>query len=112
MLHGIELGQEMLADSTIKETASRIRSSMPRVSRESYIRYLAELERMIAEKRWDEFRPYDPDKGCLVTNLSKLPAERLDFGTGGPRAVVPLTVEKNYAAILTRKDNFVLRYTY
>jgi hypothetical protein len=112
MLHEIELGQETSADRPVKETAARIRRSMPDVSRDSYVRYLTELERIIAEKRWNEFRPYDPDKGCLVTNLSKLPTERLDFGTGGPRAVVPLTVEKNSAAILTRKDNYVLRYAY
>jgi hypothetical protein len=47
-----------------------------------------------------------------VTNLSKLPAERLDFGTGGPDAIVPLTVEKNSVAVLSRKDNYVLRFAY
>jgi hypothetical protein len=47
-----------------------------------------------------------------VTNLSKLPAERLDFGTGGPHAIVPLTVEKNSVAVLARRENYVLRYTY
>ena len=112
MLHTMELGRLPSADSPIKETAARIRRSMPQVSRESYIRYLAELERMIAEKKWDEFRPYDPDKGCLVTNLSKLPAERLDFGMGEPHAIVPLTVEKNSVGILARKDHYVLRYAY
>ncbi len=57
-------------------------------------------------------RPFDPARGCLVTNLSKMPAERLDFGTGGPAAIVPLTIEKNSAAILARGENFVLRYAY
>ncbi len=112
MLHGLELGQEGWADLSVKEMAARVRRSMPRVSREGYIGYLTGLERMIDEERWGEFRPYDPDKGCLVTNLSKLPAERLDFGTGGPRAIVPLTVEKNSAAVLARGENYLLRYTY
>jgi len=110
MLHGIALGPEGPAESPLKETAARIRRSMPRVSRESHIRYLSELERTIADKNWDEFRPYDPERGCLVTNLSKLPAEKLDFGTGGPSAIVPLTVEKNGGAILARQENYVLRY--
>jgi hypothetical protein len=112
MLHTLELGRKMSTDLSVKETAARIRRSMPRVSREGYVRYLTELERMIDEKRWEEFRPYDPEKGCLVTNLSKLPAERLDFGTGGPHAIVPLTVEKNSVAVLARRENYVLRYTY
>lgn len=112
MLHSLELGREMSTDLSVKETAARVRRSMPRVSREGYVRYLTELERMIDEKRWEEFRPYDPEKGCLVTNLSKLPAERLDFGTGGPYAIVPLTVEKNSVAVLARRENYVLRYTY
>jgi hypothetical protein len=112
MLHTMELGRQTSADSPMKETAARIRRSMPQVSRQSYIRYLEELERMITENKWDEFRPYDPDKGCLVTNLSKLPAERLDFGMGEPHAIVPLTVEKNSVAILARNDHYVLRYAY
>jgi hypothetical protein len=112
MLHTMDPAGFPLADLTMKETAVRIRKSLPRVSRESYIGYLIELERMASEKRWPEFRPYDPDKGCLVTNLSKLPAERLDFGTGGPQAAVPLTVEKNSVAVLSRGDNYVLRYAY
>jgi len=112
MLHSLELGREMSTDLSVKETAARIRRSMLRVSRDGYVRYLTELERIIDEKRWEEFRPYDPEKGCLVTNLSKLPAERLDFGTGGPHAIVPLTVEKNSVAVLARRENYVLRYTY
>jgi hypothetical protein len=112
MLHTMDPAAFPLADSTMKDTAVRIRKFLPRVSRESYIGYLSGLERLASEKRWAEFRPYDPDKGCLVTNLSKLPAERLDFGTGGPQVAVPLTVEKNSVAVLARSDNYVLRYAY
>jgi hypothetical protein len=85
---------------------------MPVLSSENYVRYLGSLEGMIAERKWERFRPFDPARGCLVTNLSKMPAERLDFGTGGPTAIVPLTIERNSAAILARGENFVLRYAY
>jgi hypothetical protein len=111
-LHRAELDRAGAAGLPVKETAARIRRSMPEVTRESYVRYLEGLERTIADKRWDEFRPYDPDTGCLVTNLSKLPAESLDFGAGGPGAIVPLTVDRNGAAILSRKDRYVLIVAY
>jgi hypothetical protein len=111
MLHTMDLdGPPGGAD--VKDLAARVRGAMPRVSRDVYRTYLAGLERMIAEERWEEFRPFDPDKGCLITNLSKLPSDKLDLGAGPPEAVVPLTVERNSAAILARGDNYVLRIGY
>src|SRR4030066_1632312 len=62
--------------------------------------------------RWDKFRPYDPERGCLVTNLSRLPADKLDFGTGPPRLSIPLTIEKNGVGILARKEDYLLRLAY
>jgi hypothetical protein len=47
-----------------------------------------------------------------VTNLSKLPADKLDFGTGAPKLAVPLTIEKNAAGILAKKENYLLRFAY
>ena len=111
MLHTMDLGGAPgCADAM--ELAARIRASMPLVSRDGYRTYLAGLERMIAEQRWEEFRPFDPDKGCLITNLSKMPSDKLDLGAGPPAAIVPLTVERNSAAILARGDNYVLRIGY
>ncbi len=112
ILHTTGLSRERIVRSSLQETAAQIRASMPSVTPENYVRYLAELERMISDKRWERFRPFDPARGCLVTNLSKLPAERLDFGTGRPQTIVPLTIEKNSVAILARGENFVLRYAY
>lgn len=112
MLHTMDLGGPTRGAADLKELAARVRGSMPRVSRDSYIGYLAGLERLVAEQRWDEFRPFDPDKGCLVTNLSKMPMEKLDLGTGPPAAVVPLTVERNAAAIMARGDKYILRISH
>jgi len=36
----------------------------------------------------------------------------LDFGTGSPELIIPLTVGKNSTAILAKKEDFVLRYSY
>jgi hypothetical protein len=112
MFHTLKFKKERIENSPAKEIAVDIRKSMPHVSRESYIHYLAELEDLISEGDMEKLRPFDPDRGCLVTNLSKLPADKLDFGTGSPDFVIPLTVEKNSTAILAKKENFVLRYAF
>jgi hypothetical protein len=109
MLHKVDLERARIETAPLLDIAAQIRNAMPAVSSESYVDYLEKLERTIAEKDWDRFRPFDPESGCLVTNLSKLPAERLDFGAGFPRAIVPLTIEKNSAGILARNGNYVLR---
>jgi len=54
----------------------------------------------------------DPRNGCLVTNLSKLPSDKLNFGAGCPELILPLTIEKNSIAILAKKENFILRFAY
>jgi hypothetical protein len=73
---------------------------------------LAELENIISDGDVEKLKPFDPARGCLVTNLSKLPADKLDFGTGSPELIIPLTVEKNSTAILAKKENFVLRFAF
>ena len=112
MFHTLKLKKEHIENSPAKGIAVDIRKSMPHVTREIYIQYLTILEDMISEGKAQKLRPFDPDRGCLVTNLSKLPADKLDFGTGSPDLVIPLTVEKNSTAILAKKENFVLRFAY
>ncbi len=112
MLHTLRLQTNFVINSPVKEIAVQIRKSMPLISKETYIDYLAGLEEIIALGKIDEFRPFDPNSGCLVTNLSKLPAEKLNFGGGPPELILPLTAEKNSVAILTKKENYVLRYAY
>jgi muramidase (phage lysozyme) len=98
--------------SNINEIAIEIRKSMPGITRESYVEYLGSIEAIIAKGQTNKLKPYDPISGCLVTNLSMLPANKLNFGTGDPDFIFPLTIEKNSAAILSNKDNFILRLAY
>ena len=112
MLHTIRIQTDFVKNSPAADIAVQIRKSMPHISKETYIDYLSGLEEMIALGKSDEFRPFDPSSGCLVTNLSKLPAEKLDFGGGRPELILPLTAEKNSAAILAKQENYVLRYAY
>jgi len=97
---------------SIEEIAIKIRKSMPAVTKEIFLRFLEHLEAIIKEGHLDKLRPFDPNQGCLVTNLSKLPVHRLNFGTGDPDSIFTLTIEKNSAGILADKENFILRTVY
>ena len=112
MFHTLTFQKERLGNSPVQEVAIEIRKSMPSLSKETYVDFLKKLEEMLSTGSLDEFRPYDPERGCLVTNLSKLPSDKLDFGTGSPKLAIPLTIEKNGAAILAKNENFVLRLAF
>jgi len=112
MLHTLQLKKADLERSPARDIAVEIRRSMPTVSKETYIDYLTGLEKILAEGRLDKFKPFDPGSGCLVTNLSRLPVDKLNFGTGSPELILPLTAERNSAGILAKDENYVLRYAY
>jgi NRPS condensation-like uncharacterized protein len=97
---------------SINEIAIEIRKSMPDITNESYLEYLLSIETIIARKQSNKLKVYDPRSGCLVTNLSMLPANKLNFGTGDPAFIFPLTVGINSAAILSNRDNYILRLAY
>lgn len=107
-LHVVRLAKELIESSSIEEIALEIRRSMPVISRESYIDYLQSLEEIINQGRMEELKPFDPEKGCLVTNISRLPVDKLNFGTGSPEYIFPLTVERHSTAITARDQSFLL----
>ena len=82
---------------------------MPDITNESYLEYLLGIETIITKRQSNKLIVYDPRRGCLVTNLSMLPSNKLNFGTGDPDFIFPLTIEKNSAGILSNRDNFILR---
>jgi len=82
------------------------------LSNQSYLDYLTQLEELIYAGNTEKFRPFDPASGCLVTNISRLPVDKLNFGTGSPDLIFPLTIEKNAAAVLAKEENFVLRFAF
>jgi hypothetical protein len=112
MFTQIKFNTNDILKSEINKIAIQIRHSMPKVSTESYKDYLQNLENIIAEERTELLRPYNPETGCLVTNLSRLPANRLNFGSGNPDLIFPLTIGKNAASVLTDDEHFILRLVY
>jgi hypothetical protein len=112
MLHRMDLKKEDIENLSPSEIALQIRKSMPSVSKQSYLDYLTQLEELIIKRNTEKLRPFDPASGCLVTNISRLPVDKLNFGSGPPAFIFPLTIEKNAAAILAKEENFILRYAY
>jgi hypothetical protein len=112
MLHRIKLKKDEIHKLPSDELAVQIRESMPTVSTQSYLDYLSDLEKIISMGKAEKFRPFDPASGFLVTNISRLPVNRLNFGTGPPDLTFPFTVEKNAAAVLAKDENFILRFAY
>jgi hypothetical protein len=111
-LHTFRLPVADIEKSSLKDLAIRIRKSMPRPSKESYLDYLTGLEKRMAQGQNERLRPFDPERGYLVTNLSNLPADKLDFGCGAPDRVLPLTAERNGAAILADQERYILMLGY
>lgn len=109
MFHVVDFKTKDVEKCNVHELAMEIRKSMPIITKESYLQFLSSLEKLIAEQQIDELRPYHPERGCLITNLSRLPANKLNFGTGNPDFIFPLTIEKNSAAILSDEQKFILR---
>lgn len=109
-LYRMELKREDIDKMPVEELAVQIRRSMPSVSKQTYTEYLSRLEEIISEGDPKKFRPFDPESGYLVTNISRLPVDRLNFGTDLPGMIYPLTIERSAAAVLAKGENFILRY--
>jgi Transferase family len=101
-----------IQNSDVKEIAIEIRKSMPLITKETYIKYLDSIENIINKGQINKLEPFDSRNGCLVTNLSQMPINKLNFGTGDPDLVFPLSIKKNSVAVLANRDNFILRIAY
>ncbi len=107
--HKATFNAEYLRNSGEAEIAIEIRKSMPDISTESYRKYQTELLHKINERKVHELPVYNPAEGCLITNLSQLPSAKLDFGTGTPDLIFPMTVAVNSAIILSDNTDYLLR---
>jgi hypothetical protein len=110
MLHRLTFSREELARETPAALALKLRQAAPEISAERYRDYLAGLETQIESLPTRDLGPYDPDRGCLVTNLSRMPVRRLDFGSGPPTLVFPVTIGRNSVAVLAEGEDFLLRF--
>ncbi len=112
MFHHLQMNTTEIKNMDPNELALQLRKSMPPVNKDSYIRYLTDLELSIEQSSTHSLKPYDPENGCLVTNLSRMPVNKIDFGSGAPDFVLLLTIGRNSTAILADKDDYLLRLIY
>ncbi|KAA3662858.1 MAG: hypothetical protein DWQ10_01450 [Calditrichaeota bacterium] len=110
--HRLTLERAALNTIATEDLALKIRKSVPVVDSSMYTQYLADLEVKISKSEEHALLPYDPATGCLVTNLTRMPLPKLDFGGGAPSLSFPLTTGKNSAAVFADGDNFLLRLVY
>lgn len=112
MFHTVGFKTKQIEKSSVQDLAIEIRKSMPIVTRDFFISFLNSIENLIAERQFDKLKPYRVEQGCLVTNLSKLPVTKLNFGTGNPDSIFALTIGKNSAVILADESKFILRMVF
>jgi hypothetical protein len=112
MFHRIDFKVTNIKKSDFKEIAVDIRKSMPLITKETYLKYLASTENNINKGQINKLKPFDSTIGCLVTNLSQMPINKLNFGTGDPDLVFTLSIEKNSVVVLANRDNFILRMAF
>ena len=86
-----------------------IRENFPSRSLQGYNEFIEEVESKINTGNLEMLRLYDPETEFLVTNLTRMPLSRLDFGLGPPEMVIPLTRGKSGAGILAIDDKYILQ---
>jgi hypothetical protein len=103
---------ETLAGSSLGELALLIREAVSQV-REDYVsgslQVLERLRRQRGLAVMEEIHVVPPQDGMLVTNISRLPMQGLDFGAGIPTGFRALSSNQRAAAILPAEDGVEVR---
>ncbi len=98
--------RELLSKDT-NDVALRLRKSLQAASTERCEETIALLDAVRARHglgALEEVSVTHPRRGFLVTNLSRLPVLQLDFGSGAPASVLPLSRAPGTASILPAAD--------
>ena len=112
MFHHLKINTAELDKLESSELVFMLRKSMPLVKSESYLEFINDLESAVEGSSIHSLKPYDPENGCHVTNLSRMPIQKLNFGSGSPEFVFLLTIGRNSTAILADKEDYLLRLVY
>jgi hypothetical protein len=109
-VRGVTLARtpEELDAIAIHEAAASVHRAVASVKGDEAIHSLRQLEALRRERGSEALRRLHvshPGAGLLVTNLSRVPAARIDFGTGGPADYRILTPAPRTAAVLPGGDS-------
>jgi hypothetical protein len=100
---GLTIEREELLALPRRELAQRIRGAVAAVGPNVVTDTVACLEGLRLERGLgviDELDIVDPERGFVLTNMSRLPLAPLDFGGGAPRALRILTTAPRTAFVL------------
>lgn len=103
---------DRLADASLGELALLIRETVGRVKQNYVSGSLQILERLRRQRGLavvEDIHVVPPQHGMLVTNISRLPMQSLDFGGGIPTSFRALSSSQRAAAILPAEDGVELR---
>jgi hypothetical protein len=106
------IAYERLAEASLGELALLIREAVHRVKQDYVATSLETLERLRRQRGLDvmeEIHGVPPRHGILVTNISRLPMQGLDFGAGIPTGFRALSSNQRGAAILPAGDGVEIR---
>jgi shikimate O-hydroxycinnamoyltransferase len=100
-----------LIHAPLGELALRIQRSVAAVVAQPPVQRLAPLDalrRRHGRRALESVHLHHPQRGMLVTNMSRLPLERLDFGCGAPVDLKVYTEIDSMAAILPALDGVAI----
>lgn len=101
-----------ILNMTVPELAAAIRLSTRAINRDAVLdslTYMNEMRHLHGPEVFQRGQIAHPERGLLVTNLSRIDAKRLDFGKGPPNVVIPLTAAPRAAVLLSDGETVVAR---
>jgi shikimate O-hydroxycinnamoyltransferase len=106
------LEYDSLASASLGKLALLVRQAVARVRHDYVSGALQALERLRLQRgltAMEEIHVRHPQHGMVVTNISRLPMQSLDFGAGIPTAFQALPSAERGAAILPAEDGVDIR---
>lgn len=108
----VRMPRDHLLERPLGGIAEKIRESTSSINEETVRDSLVcidEIRRLHGVDVFSRFHVSHPKNGLLVTNLSRIPRNHLDFGQGPPQEIVPLTSAPRVAVVLPTSDGVVVR---
>jgi len=106
------MSYQKLMDASLGEIAQLVRDNIGQVNEEYIFRGLNALSSLRKEygvSVFEKIHVADPENGLLVTNLSRLPVDQIEFGAGPPVKYEILTPANRGAVILPDADGVQVR---
>jgi hypothetical protein len=101
-----------LYNKEIWQLSEMIRSATSSINQERAVDSLRYLEKYRLEngtKSMANIHVSHPEKGFLITNLTRMPVASLDFGAGAPLQIVPMTMAPRVFIVMSDRKDYIVR---